>query len=285
MEAAEKTFGVIILETTHSGNPEEIYNNLEYIHPQIKFNKIVIGSTTDIPMKTDKVLIDIEVNRSGGSKRIVQNESYLFQLYLSELKSYKDYATLKPVIQINLDNYDYLKKHEFIYCSMLMDTVYHEVTSQNIKIFHINLNFLRKYDDAKEISEDRLKTILYFLASSNNIIISKLYKGDKLMEEVKKQVEKFTNNIDWADEYFDSDAFFRMDVRDEVKNEVRDEVKDEVRNEVRDEVRNEVRDEIKKEFINNMIAANISDNIILQSSKISQEELDKIKAELKNKED
>lgn len=284
-----KRYAAELIGTVLEIDPNEIYENLEYIHPQVKYNKNVIGSITDISMKTDKILIDIEINRSGGSKRNVQNEAYLFQLYLGELQSYKDYAKLKPVIQINLDNYDYLKKNDFIYCSMLMDTVYHEITSQYIKIYHINLKLLRKYDNIKEISKDRLKTILYFLVSSNDEIINKLYKGDKLMEAVKKQVERFTNKVKWDGKYYDSDEFFRMDVRDEIRNdikdeviaEVRNEVRDEVRNEVKDEVRNEVKDEITNNIIENMLHNNIPDDIIIKSLNISQKELDTIKEKIK----
>ena len=286
-----KKYAAEVIGNILNMNPKEIYDNLEYIHPEVKYHKDIVGSITDIPFTTDKILIDIEVNRSNGKKRKIQNESYLFQLYLGELKSYKDYVKLKPVVQINLDNYDYLNKKEFLYCSMLMDTKYHEITSENIKIFHVNLKLLREIEDYKDISEDRLKTILYLLASSNSKIISRLYEGDELMKEVKKQAEKFAYTVNWADSYFDSDEFFKMDVRDEMEEEIKRELFEEIKkdvtekvtNEVTKKVTNEVTEKNKIEFVQNLLNEKIPDDLICKYVNINSKDLNIIKEKLSNK--
>jgi len=264
-------------------SPDEIYDNLEYIYPEIQDNIDAVKSTMDVSFETDKIIINIEVNRNSGKRRKVQNDTYVFQLYLRELKSSKYYDKIRPVIQINLDTYDYLRKDEFEYVVKLMDTKYHIVVSDKLLIVHLNLLKLRDMD-IREVKNDRLKTTLYFLASSNEKLIKELYRDDEFMKKVKEQADSFASGIDWADLYFDAEETFQNDLHDIVMDEVREEITEQVTKDVTEKVTKDITEKVTNEIIiknvQNMLKANLSDKDIIEYLDISKEELDKIKKKI-----
>lgn len=76
----------------------------------------------------DKVYFNIEINGYRGESKARQIESYVYQLYLGQLHTCKDYFKIKKVIQINIDLYDFLGYEDFIYNIYLMDKKHHQIS-------------------------------------------------------------------------------------------------------------------------------------------------------------
>ena len=53
---------------------------------------------------------------------------------------------LKPIIQININNYDIFDKKEFIYRSFIMESKYHLKRDDTISIIDINVDLLSEID-------------------------------------------------------------------------------------------------------------------------------------------
>ncbi len=68
----------------------------------------------------------------------------MYQLYLGQLHTCKDYFKIKKVIQINIDLYDFLGYENFIYNINLMNKKHHQITSDKLQIIYINVAYLRK---------------------------------------------------------------------------------------------------------------------------------------------
>ena len=92
MEAAEKTFGVIILETTHSGNPEEIYNYYkdrwsieiyyDYLKHQMDFNALGVSDWAKLQGLAFMMLLSTLIN---GSIQDNLKQSSLSGIYMPEV--------------------------------------------------------------------------------------------------------------------------------------------------------------------------------------------------------
>jgi len=92
MEAAEKTFGVIILETTHAGTPEEIYNYYkdrwsieiyyDYLKHQMDFNALGVHDWAKLQGLAFMMLLSTLIN---GSIQEKLKQSSLSGVYMPEV--------------------------------------------------------------------------------------------------------------------------------------------------------------------------------------------------------
>ena len=279
-----KRYSASVIASVLNVSEEEIYNNLEYVDPKIGANTNIVNSETDITYETDKTLINIEFNVTGGTRTYVKNESYICQLYLRQLPSNYEYRKLKPIIQINIDAYDYFKKNKFLYHSVLMEKSLHLVDNINIQIYHINLPFLREMD-YNELRSDasRLKELLYILVCSDEKSLNKMYEGDRLMEEVRNEIKRDMKALDaWL--YYDREYLQRMDLedaRDEARKIGREaglkEGHEAGLKEGHEAGLKEGHTAERLEIAKNMLAEHISVEVISKITGLSPEELEKLK--------
>ena len=92
LEAAEKTFGVIILETTHGGTPEEIYNYYkdrwgietyyDYLKHQMDFNALGVQDWAKLQGLAFMMLLSTLIN---GSIQERLKQSTLSGVYMPEV--------------------------------------------------------------------------------------------------------------------------------------------------------------------------------------------------------
>lgn len=241
---------------------EELYNSIESIHPRIGVNKDIVDSEADTVYETDKRIISIEYNLTKGFRTDIKNGAYICELYIKQLPNSNTYDKLKPITQINIDNYDYFEKDKLIYHSMMIEENLHIVDNKYIEIYHVNLPKLRNLS-YNEIKKDKLASSLYLFVCDDKKKLDELYKGDKLMEEVRKDADKIIETLDSL-LYYNRDEFNRLQREDIIKEGF-------------DEGLNKGIDQRNKEIAKNMLKENIDTKTISNITGLSLEEIDNLK--------
>ena len=194
-------------------NPIALKESIELITPEVGSNIHSINNEADAVYKTDDNYINIEINYNN--KRIVEikNNAYLYSLIMRQIKNVKDYKSVLPIIQININNYDKFKFGDFINESVMMERHHHVKRDEMLKIYDINLDYLRKVDYNKIIERDNnLEKILYIFICKEKEKLDYIYDGDKIMEKIREGFESVTSAID-------SLLYYNPEELEEVANE------------------------------------------------------------------
>ena len=255
-------------------DPKDVLNNLEFFHPEISDNSKIVNSTVDVMLENTTTIINIEFNVTNGEKTNVKNITYIMQLYLKQLKTYVDYEKIKPIIQINIDDYDYFKAGKFIYESMLLETTLHLRENENIAVYHINLQYLDKLDYNKDKEKfDDLAYKLYFIICDDQRLLNKIYKGDELMNEVVKETKQISDGIDWSLLYYNPQDIWDGNVKEAAEKLAKEELapkiaKDMAQDMAKDMAKDMAQDiaqDIAQDMAHDMakdMAKDITDNIV-----------------------
>ena len=160
----------------------EIYNNIEYIHPNIQANINYPNNEADTVLTSHGTIWNFEYNLNYSDRLHIKNTIYLTQLFLRQLPSMKEIDNIKKVIRVDFDNYDFFGENEFLYHCQMMDTKYHKIENNYISAYHFNLHKLNNmsYNEVKE-STSLLEKCLYFLVRDNKDLDT-FYKGDELYD-------------------------------------------------------------------------------------------------------
>ena len=129
------------------------------MNPEVNVNKNVKNQEVDVIYDTDDNYVNIEINYQNSQDLQIKNNAYIAQLYLKQIKPGENYPKIKPIVQININNYDYYKKKKFIYHSYVMEEEYHLARDKNIEIFDINVDLLTEidYNEIEKLNERDLK--------------------------------------------------------------------------------------------------------------------------------
>ena len=160
----------------------EVYHSLHKTSEDIAFQALSVDSRSDVILHHDSMIIDIEINYKYYRSKPIVLETYVWQLLLNQVKSYKDYNKLKEVVQISIDAYDFFNNNMFIYKSYLMEETTHQKTSNSLIMYHLNLAYLQEIDYTL-IKKNKLMYDLFFLICGSKLF-NEIYKGDKFMEEI-----------------------------------------------------------------------------------------------------
>ena len=123
---------------------EKLKKGFHLIHPNANLKANLVDSELDIAFESDEYMISLEINKAKARTTNVKNGSYVIICYLRQLHSSKDYEHLKPIYQINVNDYDYFGDNDFLYMSKMMETRRHKSREFPIYIIDINLDYLRK---------------------------------------------------------------------------------------------------------------------------------------------
>lgn len=268
-----KRYSARVISKILNVDEEEIYNSIESIHPRIGVNKSLVDSEADTVYETDKRIISIEYNLTKGDRTNIKNGAYICELYIKQLPNSKAYNKLKPITQINIDNYDYFNKNKFLYHSMLLETSLHIVDNEYIEIYHINLPKLRDIE-YNEIKKDELEKILYLFVCDDKKKLDELYKGDKLMEEVRKDADQIIETLDSL-LYYNSDELNRLQREDNIKEGFDIGLKQGIEEGLKQGIEQGI-DIEKKQIVKKMLEKNIDINQISEITRLSLEEIKKM---------
>ncbi len=100
---------------------KEIINNMKLITDDMIFTPKIVDSRTDMMLELDKYYVNIEFCYTRGSTRQKQMDSYVYEIFLGQVRKTEDYKSMKNIVQIMIENYDYFKSGKLIYEVGLME--------------------------------------------------------------------------------------------------------------------------------------------------------------------
>lgn len=252
-------------------NYNYVKNNLELVHNGVNENQNIKGRDTDALFKNDYSVINFEFNNEYQSEYIAKNNMYVFHLCLRQLKPGEKENKIKPVYQINVNNYDIYKKGEFIYKTQLCETTYHCVRDNNLVIYDINMDFLKKlsYNEIDGMPSDSLEKLFLVFYNREDINYEQFYNGNPLMERVVKRLEEM-----WKD--FDDMLYYDAE-------ELRKQVDDRLRKERDAEIEKEVTNKVTEVIALKMIKDGLSKQQVINYCQITEEEYETLKRKVFDK--
>ena len=93
-------------------NYNYVKDNLELVHNGVNKNQNIKGKDTDALFENDYSVINFEFNNEYQSEYIAKNNMYVFHLYLRQLKPGEKENKIKPIYQINVNNFDIYQNAE-----------------------------------------------------------------------------------------------------------------------------------------------------------------------------
>lgn len=189
---------------------EIVKDNLELVTPRINDNVNTEYSMVDANYENDTSIINIEVNYRNTIKGRNRNMKYVCHLILKQIRKYDKGLNIKPIYQININNYDIYKKDKFIYKSYMMEETLHIKRDNMISIIDINMDFLKKLSYTEIKKGNSLEKLLYILICEDKNELDKLYIGDGVMEKVREKLESLTDDFD-NDLYYDLEEFHKAE--------------------------------------------------------------------------
>ena len=244
---------------------EDIYNNIRLISEEVAFSALTVDSRTDVMLESNSIYVDVEICYTKGSTRDAQTNTYVYQIFLSQIKNYHDYKKIKKVIQILIENYDYFNENKFIYDVVLMEKNLHLIEVDWIEKYHVNLEYLRKLGYNIIINEEeKLSKLLYFLVCEKDML-EEVYKGDEFMEKVVKEAREIAG-LDNLNLYFSEEEVQKMDMEESYEKGLNDGI-----------VQKE------REMVINMFNKNISTELIAECANLTTREVNEIIGNNENK--
>lgn len=256
---------------------EVVKDNLELMSPRINENIHNQYSMVDALYENNTSIINIEVNYRNtldGRKRGVK---YVCNLILRQIRINDKKLKLKPVYQININNYDIFNAGKFIYKSYLMEEELHEKRDNSISIIDINMAILSKmnYTDIKKGNKESLEWLLYALVCKNNRELDELYIGDEVMEKVRNKILDLTEE-EWKDFYYNPDEELEA-IKEEARKEGLEEGRKQGHNEGIEEGILEGKRRNTLEIAKSMLNKNMSIEDISDITGLTLEEVNELK--------
>ena len=268
-------------------NYNYVKNNLELVHNGVNKNQNIKGRDTDALFKNDYSVINFEFNTEYKSAYIIKNNMYVFHLYLRQLKPGEKENKIKPIYQINVNNFDIYQKGEFIYKTQLCETTYHCIRDNNLVIYDINMDFLKKlsYNEIDEMPSDSLEKLFLVFYNREDFNYEQFYDGNPIMERVIKRLEEMWENFDDM-LYYDVEKLRKAADDEAMKETIEKQVAEKVEKrekEITKEITQKVTDEVTVAIALKMIKDGLSKQQVINYLQITEEEYETLKRKVFDK--
>ncbi len=253
-----------LLEETLELKVREIFSANTELPIDYKKEKIKV---LDLIVVTDKGIINVEVNNDYREDIYIRNFLYFCKLISSHLKKKnKNYSNVIEHIQLNITWHlqKYFpdidmrgrKKIEFY---IMEPESKKKIMGKIFKIVNINMDYYTKVWYSKnEKSIKKENPFIMLLAASNYEEMEKISKGDRLMEEISKDVKKYNIDPTLANEIAELAAI-------ENENEIWENT-----------IRERTTEQRNIEIAENMLKDSINPDIIAKYTGLSMQEIKKI---------
>lgn len=185
---SRKKYAALIISSVLERDYNEIYNSIEYVKNKLdKQLDIEKGREVDFICKLKDEYIGIEMNNNYSKEAYERNISYAMGIYKSkEIRGSK--YSFNKILQINLNNFTFENNDREVEEYALRNEN-GEYLTEKIKIINIYLpNIRKKYYNKEELNE--LDKVMLVLNEEDNNNLSKLYKGEKVMEDYVKDAKR-----------------------------------------------------------------------------------------------
>lgn len=268
-------------------NYEYVKNNLELVHNGVNENQNIKGRDTDALFENDYSVINFEFNTEYKSAYIVKNNMYVFHLYGGQLKPGEKERKIKPIYQINVNNFDIYQKGEFIYKTQLCETTYHCIRDNNLVIYDINMDFLKKlsYNEIDGMPSDSLEKLFLIFYYREDFNYEQFYDGNPIMERVIKRLEEMWENFDDM-LYYDVEKLRKAADDEAMKETIEKQVAEKVEKrekEITKEITQKVTDEVTVAIALKMIKDGLSKQQVINYLQITEEEYEILKRKVFDK--
>ena len=215
-----KEYLASIIASSLDMDKKYVMENLEYYDNHIYGNIHTKKSEADVVIELPENYVNIEINYNNYKEGKIKNMIYVLHLVLRQTSPSENYQKLKKVYQINLNNYDYYHKGEFIYRSILMETKHHLKREDLLEIIDINLDFLYKldYTEITKLNEEDLKWLLYIFVCQDEEKREKIYLKNKMIKKVDESLKRFTKEYD-KNLFYNKEEFQKRAAYEEGRND------------------------------------------------------------------
>ena len=184
---SRKKYAALIISSVLERDYNEIYNSIEYVKNKLdKQLDIEKGREVDFICKLKDEYIGIEMNNNYSKEAYERNISYAMGIYKSkEIRGSK--YSFNKILQINLNNFTF-ENNDREAEEYALRNENGEYLTEKIKIINIYLpNIRKKYYNKEKLNE--LDKVMLVLNEEDNNNLSKLYKGEKVMEDYVKDAK------------------------------------------------------------------------------------------------
>ena len=174
-------------------------NNIELPVEHIKERRKYL----DLILDTNEGIINVELNHIYKNEIPNRNFLYFCKLISSSVKRTKSYFNIKKHIQLNITwnlkeyfNFD-ITNRKIIKCYIKEDETNNKVHDDIFEIVHINMDYYKNVWYHGDIEKEN--PFLMLLAADAEDKMEKISKGDKIMEELSKKVNKLNQDPEIID--------------------------------------------------------------------------------------
>ena len=236
-----------------------------FINPEYaKENALNKGNTTDILMLVNgNGRISLEMNKSNSKELIKRNRSHLFEGNIKTINiSYKE-GVEHYFIQICFDNFSLKDKLISTYKITDIEDGLPDEENENFVKYRINLaKVYKKYYTLNE-ELTRFEKALAILSFSKVKDLRKISEGDEMLMGVVKKNEELTDDPDMV-QYIDVEKGMELGRKEDIEKAAK-------------EAANEASKKEKIETARKLLKNNVDINIIVDSTSLSKEDIEKLR--------
>ena len=189
-----------LLEETLNINVNKIRKNSTELSVESKNER---RKYLDLILKTDRGIIDVEVNHGYKEELPNRNLLYFCKLISSSVLKNKSYTNVDKHIQLNISwnlnkylNFN-IENRKIITCHISDDKSHNKVNDDIFEIVHINMDY---FIDVWYHGDKRKENpFLMLLAAESKKQMDEICKGDKLMERLNDKVNDLNKDPDVLD--------------------------------------------------------------------------------------
>ena len=173
----------------------DVFSHLVIQNNEFSINSVVEKKKiTDVIVKVENMVINLEMNSKYYHGLFEKNESYLRKIGAQMFVAGEDYTTDKKLIQINFDNFK-VYDERIIIKFQIADTERGIIELDSYEKYHVSLaNLKDKYYNEENLSF--LERALLLLTANTVEMLEKLSKGDEVLMEAARKIESLSTDLD-----------------------------------------------------------------------------------------
>ena len=242
----------------------EIKNtDIEKEHIEDKYSRLDIKAITN-----NGEHINIEIQVKNEYNMIKRSLYYWSKMYESQLTKGQDYDSLSRTICINILDFKYLKNDNFHNCYRLKEKNTNEELTDVMELHFIEIPKLRKLENSEEVS-DMLEAWITFIERPTSEIIDRLEMTSSEIKEAKEELIRLSGN-DKERERFERRFESLLEQNSLLANAERKGMQKGIQEGIQKE---------KIEIARNLIKNGLDDKLILNSTGLSIDEINKLREE------